>query len=95
MVCKTSRLSLLEVMEGIGQHNAGRQGGCETSEDEEEVNAGGSGEAEEAGANGEGCWLSMASIMAEEAAVSQVSIPSLPNAVSFFVFGLTDECANT
>lgn len=76
------RLSLLEVVEGIGQHSTGRQGGSEASEDGEEENLGDAGEAGAPGTSGEGCWLTMASSIAEEAAVSQVShIAYLPEAV--------------
>lgn len=76
------RLSLLEVVEGIGQHSTGRQGGGEASEDGEEDNFGAAGEAGAPGTSGEGCWLTMASGIAEEAAVSQVShIAYLPDAV--------------
>ena len=60
-------------MEDLGLHNTVRgQGSEEASEDEEENNAGGTGGSGLPGTSGEGDWLSMASNMAEEAAVSQM-----------------------
>lgn len=73
-----SRLSLLEVVEGIGLHNTGRrQGSEEASEEGEEDIAGDTGEAGLPGTSGEEGWLLTASGIAEEAAVSQMlPVPS-------------------
>ena len=97
MACKRllCRLSLLEVVEGVGQHHARRQRRGESSGDGEEEPVGSTREARPPGTSGEECWLSMVSRMAEEAAVSHGSRvrPSLRGI--FLIFRSIAVCNNT